>query len=172
MKHLVISLLGPDRPGIVDQVSDLILNHGGNWQASSMSHLVGLFAGILEISVPDEQSVSLTNQLQSLPNLQVLVAEGVESSSNQKTLNVCVTSNDRPGIVREVSRALNQYGVNVLHLETHFESAPNWGHPLFKAEYLISLPTEISERQVKDSLEAIADDLMVDIESPTEKINN
>ncbi|RCU49094.1 MULTISPECIES: glycine cleavage system protein R [Corallincola] len=165
MKQLVITLLGVDRPGIVDKVSDLVLHHGGNWQASSMRHLAGLFAGILEVTIADDQVDALKSELSKLTSLQVQVADGITTEKQEKRIQVMVTANDRPGIVQDISKTVSGLGANVLVLETRYESAPNWGQPLFKADTLVSLPAGLDEEQLTDALEAIADDLMVDIES-------
>ncbi|MFD2095291.1 glycine cleavage system protein R [Corallincola platygyrae] len=165
MKQLVITLLGEDRPGIVDSISETVLAHQGNWQASSMRHLAGLFAGILEISVADDQAEALKHQLATLPGLQLTVQEGISAEKQAQRVTLSVTANDRHGIVQEVSSTLNGLGANVLTLETRYESAPNWGQPLFKADVLVSLPNTIELYQITEGLEAIADDLMVDVES-------
>ena len=48
---LVLTVLGNDRPGIVEQLSDCVLEAGANWEESRMAHLSGKFAGLLRVSV-------------------------------------------------------------------------------------------------------------------------
>ena len=50
MNSLVLTLIGPDRPGLVERVSDVVASHGGNWLESRMAHLAGQFAGKLDIA--------------------------------------------------------------------------------------------------------------------------
>ncbi len=47
MADLVLTLIGPDRPGLVEAVAEPIAAHGGNWLESRMAHLAGQFAGIV-----------------------------------------------------------------------------------------------------------------------------
>ena len=66
MTDLVLTLLGPDRPGIVELVAGVIAAHGGNWLESRMSHLAGKFAGILRAEVPTERVAAATVALAAL----------------------------------------------------------------------------------------------------------
>ncbi len=48
--YLVLTIIGEDRPGIVELLAKIISDHSGNWLESSMSQLAGKFAGV-EISI-------------------------------------------------------------------------------------------------------------------------
>ena len=54
MTDLVLTLIGPDRPGLVESLAKRVTAHGGNWVESRMAHLAGQFAGILRVEVPPE----------------------------------------------------------------------------------------------------------------------
>jgi len=56
---LVMTIIGRDRPGLVDSVATRVAEHGGNWLESRMSRLGGHFAGILRVEIPSEQEPSL-----------------------------------------------------------------------------------------------------------------
>ena len=60
MPDLVLTLIGPDRPGLVEAVAEVIAGHGGNWLESRMAHLAGQFAGILRVEVPGAQVAPLS----------------------------------------------------------------------------------------------------------------
>ena len=66
MIALVLTLIGPDRPGIVDSVSEVVAAHGGNWLESRMAHLAGKFAGVLCVEVADDQAAALEDALSRL----------------------------------------------------------------------------------------------------------
>ncbi len=70
-KQLVVTVIGADKPGIVESLADTITRQQGNWLASSMSELAGQFAGILHVAVPDEHYRSLCEALVMLPGLTV-----------------------------------------------------------------------------------------------------
>ena len=72
---LVLTVLGEDRPGLVEALSHIIAAHEGNWLESRMAHLAGQFAGILRASVPEGNATALLTALQGLAEhgLQVVV---------------------------------------------------------------------------------------------------
>ena len=123
-KQLVVTVIGADKPGIVESLADVITHQQGNWLASSMSELAGQFAGILHVSVPDEHYRSLCEALVMLPGLTVSFAEGQLSQEPERQVMVSVTGNDRAGIVHEVASILRQLNINVADLTTGCEPAP------------------------------------------------
>jgi predicted amino acid-binding ACT domain protein len=64
--NLVLVLIGPDRPGLVEAVSDAVARHGGNWLESRMARLAGQFAGILRVAVPETARTALEAELGAL----------------------------------------------------------------------------------------------------------
>ena len=70
---------------------------------------------------------------------------------------------DRPGIVREISGSLAALGVSVQDLRTVVESAPMSGEPLFRAEAELAPPEDVDLDRIRDALERLADELMVDV---------
>lgn len=129
-KQLVVTVIGADKPGIVESLADTITRQQGNWLASSMSELAGQFAGILHVAVPDEHYRSLCEALVMLPGLTVSFAEGQLSPQPAHQVMLSVTGNDRPGIVHEVASILRQLNINVADLTTGCEPAPHSGAPL------------------------------------------
>jgi len=81
---LVLTVIGDDRPGLVEQLSTAISTHQGNWLESSMSRLAGKFAGILKVSVPAEQAPALQQALAGLSLLKVTVESSPESQEAPK----------------------------------------------------------------------------------------
>jgi glycine cleavage system regulatory protein len=168
--QLVLTLIGRDRPGLVETLAAQIARHGGNWEESRMAHLAGQFAGILRVSVPAEAASTLIAALSELERegLRIVVqtAEGAQASAG-KRLRLALVGTDREGIVREVSGALVARGVNVDELHTSCEEAPMGGANLFKASALLRLPALASDEASIDALraqlEGLADDLMVEL---------
>ncbi len=167
MKQLVLTLLGKDRPGLVEEVSTVVLENHGNWLASNLSHLAGHFAGILQLEVPEEHLQAMQDALHNLPSLEVRIeagdAEGVIENEPQQ-LCLVITGNDRPGIVQELATVIRHKGANITHLTSKQQSAPNWGSPIFNAHATVTLPPGMNRDVVIDALESITSDVMVDIE--------
>ncbi|MBA3902357.1 MAG: glycine cleavage system protein R [Rhodocyclaceae bacterium] len=162
---LVLTVIGDDRPGLVELLSSTISRHQGNWLESSMSHLAGKFAGILRVSVPAAQAAALQAALAGLAPLKVTVESSTAEEAPQRgrRLKLALIGHDRIGIVREVSQVLARHAVNVEELSTHTSSAPMSAETLFHAQAELLAGAELDARALKAELERLSNDLMVDI---------
>jgi glycine cleavage system regulatory protein len=163
---IVLTVIGPDRPGIVELLSTTIAAHGGNWEQSRMAHLAGQFAGILRVTVPHDHVTGLHRALDALTNSGLRVVSEASASperESSRAYRLSLVGDDREGIVRDLSRALAARSVNVEELDTHCESAPMSGEQLFHARALLHVPATLAVQDLQQALEALADDLMVDL---------
>lgn len=163
---LVLTVIGPDRPGIVEQLASTVAAHGGNWEQSRMARLAGQFAGILSVSVPRDAVSELSRALDALSSVGLRVvsqASAAEERGSLRSYRLALVGDDREGIVRALSRALSSRAINVEQLDTRCESAPMSGELLFHADALLHVPASVSIPELKKALEALADDLMVEL---------
>ncbi len=166
MDHLVLTVIAPDQPGLVEKVAQCVAGHGGNWLESRMSRMAGQFAGILRVAVPAEAYDELVAALHDLAaqGIRVLVAEsGIEPSCSWKPIHLDLVGNDRPGIVRDITGLLAELGVNLERLTTEVAPAPMSSEPLFHAEALLAVPLSLTLEVLQARLEDLADDLMVEL---------
>jgi glycine cleavage system regulatory protein len=164
---LVMTIIGPDRPGLVRSVAGLVGKYGGNWLESRMSRLGGQFAGILRVEVPEAEEQSLIGALQALATEGLRVVAHPDFASPgpaPRRLKVLeLVGQDRPGIVSQITGALAKQGVNVEELNTECASAAMSGETLFKARALLSMPDSCDTAALRQELEKIAADLIVEI---------
>ncbi len=169
--QLVISVIGPDRPGLVELVASAVKEVGGNWLESRMCRLGGQFAGILRIGVPEHKRSALVDRMAALEaeGLDVVVCDAGQETSAQcyEVATVEIVGNDRPGIVSEIANAFAKRGVNVEELATECRSAPMSGAPLFEAKARVCIPEGCDSGDLRHDLEEIAADLMVDVSFDT-----
>ena len=167
MADLVLTLIGPDRPGIVESLAEPIAAHGGNWLESRMAHLAGQFAGILRVEVPDASAAALEEALRRLEakGLRITVAREPRPAAPaaRSTLVVDVVGLDRPGIVREISHALAERGVNIEELVTDRTPAPMSAELLFRSRARVNVPEGLDAAELRARLEKLAQDLMVQV---------
>jgi glycine cleavage system regulatory protein len=167
-KPLVFTFVGADKPGLVEKLSQTVAAHGGNWLESRMSELAGQFAGIVKVEVSKEESAALRTALLALCDSQfsVVVAEssGESSAGNFRQLRLTIVGNDRPGIMREVSRALAARHISVSEMDTSITSAPMSGDPLFEAAARIQVPHALDLDELNAQLDTIANALTVHID--------
>ena len=168
LSTLVMTVIGPDRPGLVELVTANVVDHGGNWLESRMCRLGGQFAGIVRVEIRAEKSEAL------LATLAKLEKDGLHISARQETPpaksargTVAVlelVGQDRPGILHQISHALARHKVNVEELASDRVNAPMDGSMLFQARISVLLPADVSIAQLRGELEKIATDLMVDVQ--------
>ena len=162
---LVLTVIGDDRPGLVELLSETIASNGGNWLESRMARLAGKFAGILRVSAPDSEAEALRLALAALEShgLHVIAEVSRYEETGRAPVRLELVGADHPGIVRDVATALARRGVNVEELSSGCEEAPHSGQVLFRATVDLHLPPALSLEQLREELESVAHDLMVDI---------
>ncbi len=164
---LVITILGPDRPGLVKTLSETLNQFQGSWTESSMAHLAGKFAGLVHVSVPENQVDALTTALQDLKQDGFQIQ--IEKTSPDlvvkpvQTLDLELLGQDRPGIIHDITRQLADLNVNIEELESEIKEASMSGGTLFCAKLKLGLPKNISPEAVQDALESMSDQFMVDL---------
>ena len=162
-----MTVIGRDRPGLVESVASLVAKHNGNWLESRMSRLGGHFAGILRVELPENSMPALIAALTGLQasGLSIVVhpdEPGAPAPAARLAI-LEIVGQDQPGIVRQISHALASHGVNVEELETECASAAMSGEPLFKARANLAIPASASVPSLRAQLEKIAGDLIVNI---------
>lgn len=165
MNHIVISCIGVDQAGIVDTLSNIINEHEGNWQVSSLHHLSGFFAGVIEVAVSENKTQALVSALGNIDSLNCQIEIAKSTTENMGTnlvLELELTANDRAGIVQEISSVIHQQGGNLIKLVSTQASAAHTGQLMFNARAQIAANEERVDSLI-EALEQIADDLMVDI---------
>ena len=163
--NFVITAIGNDQPGLVEQLSSVIRAHEGNWLESSMANLAGKFAGIVQASVPDNQASALKAALEALPQLRVVVeiSQEAHAPSRKKLMRLSLVGHDRLGIVQEVTSVLARYAVNVEELATRTSSAPMSGETLFHADARLGVGESVDTRDLQGALEALSNELFVEM---------
>jgi glycine cleavage system regulatory protein len=164
---LVMTIIGPDRAGLVESVARAVAEHNGNWLESRMCRLGGEFAGLLRVEIPAEKKSLLLAALAELQKdgLQIVIraAEPRTGSATGRQTKLEIVGSDRPGIVREITSALARANVNVEEFFSEVSSAPMSGETLFKASARLQLPERCDLAALKKDLEKIAADLLVDV---------
>lgn len=162
---VVLTVIGDDRPGLVEQLASAISAHEGSWCESSMSHLAGKFAGIVCVDLPEARLDALNAALSTLPGLRVRAEASSPPSACTATrrLKLSLVGHDRIGIVREVTQVLARHAVNVEELVTRTASAPMSATSMFHASAELTADASLDARALIADLERLSNDLMVDI---------
>ena len=168
MTSVVLTVIGRDRPGLVDALSRIVAEHGGNWEESRMSHLADQFAGIVRVRIADEAVDALVEALRALDDqglLQVTAERAArEDEAPSRRLTLEVTGQDHPGIVHDLSHALAGLDVGIEEMRSETRSASMSGERLFHATIALSLPAGVELDALHETLEALANEIMVEVE--------
>jgi glycine cleavage system regulatory protein len=163
MASLILTVIGPDRPGLVRALSSAVAARGGSWLESRMARLGGQFAGIVLVDAP----AALLDDLRALESQGLrIVAQDVGAITPPAAglrLTLEVVGNDRPGIVRDVTQVLAECGVNIEELTTDVTSGSFSGGTLFRAQALLRAPGGAAVDAARARLERLGNELMVDI---------
>ena len=168
MKSILISVLGDDKPGLLDSLSEIIVTNDGDWIESNMSTVEAKFAGILRVNVPLKNAKKLIKELTSSKlGLQIACEETAPVKfSDFKSYNIELIGQNHVGIINKLSHVLTyELKANVEGIKTEIIDTSISGEQLFKAQITLHLPKSVDERLIKDKLELIADEMMVEIYS-------
>ncbi len=171
IRQLVLTIVASDRPGIVQAVADVVAHHGGNWMDSSMVRLGGEFAGIVRVSVAQENADALEASLVALKDQGLAITVQAASAGPAMagtSAHLMVSGADHPGIVRDISMSLAECGVSIEELHTEQFPASMTGQSMFQASALVLIPSGQGLDGLRERLERLAQDIMVEIDIQSE----
>ena len=167
---VVFTLTGPDRIGIVEEVTRAILAAGGNVETSRMARLGGEFAILMLVALADDRRDALEAAFSPLVEQGYKVTIGITNAgaaaehANWLAYEVRVTGADHEGIVHEVAAGLSHLGINIESAETSTASAPLSGAVLFTMIAQVAVPPSVAETDWIAALSTAGDESNVDIE--------
>ncbi len=166
-RKYVLTAVGPDRPGIVANLSGFLTNEGFNLEDSRMATLGGEFALILLLSkthIGAREPKDFLVELESLTGMTVTMRETLVPGGRPGIpYLVRGYAMDHPGIVHALAHEIAAVGANIEELETSTRPAPVTGTPLFDVRMRVSLPLQVSVHDLRKRLTEVADQRNIDI---------
>lgn len=173
-KQLVLTASGRDRPGILEEVTRLIVKHDGNVESGRFQRLGGDFAMMMFVTAPEDRIDDLRETLSELHFVKfdvqtrlTEVADG-EDETGAVVCSITVVGADHMGIIYQVTRYLADQGVNVESMATEVVAAPMSGTPLFTMSAVVRVPNKLSIEDLREALDYIGDELGVDTDLDTD----
>jgi glycine cleavage system regulatory protein len=167
-RQFILSFIADNRPGLVDTLSGVVTESGGNWLESRMAHLAEKFAGIVQIELPDErQAELLRSRMAALESTGIVVAVSEvrqEQRRLESFLAIDLVGADHPGIVHDITHCLSLHRVSIELMDTSIQDAPMGGGKLFHAHIEARKPEDLNEEVLRNELEKLAAALVVDFE--------
>jgi len=172
-QSLAITAIGADRPGIVNELTEVLLNAKLNIQDSRMSILGGEFAIILLVK-GDAASIShITSnkdRLEQSLNLSLLIKPTSDTNARDAHIryHIEVEGMDNPGIVHTLTRYLSQQQINIVNMQTDSSHAAHTGSPMFNVYMLVDIPADKNIEQLKEEFSRQCDALNMDVDFTAE----
>lgn len=167
MDYAVITAVGADRAGIVDDLADAIALAGANIEETKAAILGGEFAVIMLVSGPSGTAQALAQTMPSRfapTGLTVAVRATAGPSKPQGLPYIIETvSLDTPGIVHAVTAVLRRHSINIDELESLTEAAPLSGAPLFRMRIIVAMTPGAGLSALRSDLAAVANEHDLDI---------
>jgi glycine cleavage system transcriptional repressor len=170
-RYLVLSALGPDRPGLVAEVTAYLTERGANVEDSRMA-VFGAEFGIMMLLSGDEAALARVHAglagLEAKTKLAAVTRPTKSPEEHRRaTVTPCVIAAeaiDREGIVRSIAGAIHEIGINIVSLETETYPAPVTGSPLFRLTARADVPAGLTLARVRAALDVVAQRENVDID--------
>lgn len=165
--NVILTVVGSDRPGLVQAVADAVLAVDGNWLESHLAHLAGKFVGAVLVEVPAARLPDLEARLRKADaaGLQVSLVDAPAPPEPPagRLVALELVGQDRPGIVREVTAALAGRKVNIEDFATELAHGSWSGERLFRATASLRVPPAVALDSLRETLERLSAELMVDL---------
>lgn len=165
--QMVLTASGRDRPGIVEEISELLVRFDGNVESSRMVRLGGDFAMLMFVTAPEERIAALRAAVSevhyAMYDVHTRLSEVAEpEDTGAVPCAVTVLGADHVGILHQIARYLGQQGINVETMTTEVVAAPMSGTPLFSMSAVVRVPPKLSIEDLSEALEYIGEEVGVD----------
>ncbi len=168
LHHVVLTAVGDDRPGLVDEVTRYITERGGNLEDSRMVNLRGQFAMMMLIAGDEGATARLQDGLGLLRRSSHVHAElrpadaGSAEQAPALPFRLNTWAMDHPGLMQSVSHLLAEKGVNIESVDSSLRPAPYTNTPLFEMELVVSVPAATPVAEVREALGELCDEMNID----------
>jgi len=159
-QSLVITAIGEDRTGIVDELTEALLNTHLNIEDSRMSVLGGEFVVMLlvtgsaaSINAIEQNKEALADSL----NLNLLI-----KTTSSRVNTEADEGMDNPGIVHKLARYLSHKHINIVNMQTQSRHAAHTGTPIFSVNMQVDIPANEEISKIESEFSDICDELSMD----------
>jgi glycine cleavage system transcriptional repressor len=167
MNRTVLTAIGRDRPGLVEEVSEFLLERGGSIEESRMANLLGQFAIALLVTGTPESIEAIVRDVDVLRGETGVDAtftpvDELAETAAATRYRLTAEALDQQGLVHRVADALRRLAVNIESMETTLRAAPITGSPVFAMTILLSVPEDVAIDAVRRELGPVCEEIDID----------
>jgi glycine cleavage system transcriptional repressor len=165
----VITLAGPDRVGIVADLSQAMTKIGANIEESRMTILGADFAILLRITIGANITAGMVQaQLQKIFHNFLVTARSTNMihsiSTPVRIRNILLEGPDQPSIVSKLTSLFVKHNISVRDLDTDTSSAAFAGYKIFTLKTVVAIPTSVDIDRFYEDLTEFENNNGVEIE--------
>jgi glycine cleavage system transcriptional repressor len=166
--HAVLTAIGADRPGLVDEVTRFIVAHDGNLEDSRMVNLHGTFAMMMLVAGSEETLVRMRDELGDLEHDSGVHVELTDADDERNGVAASLPfrlqtwAMDHPGLLQAVAHLLTSMGANIESVQTSLQGAPMTGTPVFAVDMIVSIPVTTAIAELRVALGRLCDERNMD----------
>lgn len=167
--NVVLTLTGKDRIGLVEEVTQLLFNLGGNVETSRMARLGGEFAILMLVSIPAEKLGQIEKDIERLTSQGYKVTTSLtekpyaETHPDWLSFQIEVHGADDEGLIHQITHYLSGRGINIESMDTGTARAPESGTPLFTMVALVSVPPNLAGQDWETELSNVGHQMNLEI---------
>ncbi|MDH3275760.1 MAG: glycine cleavage system protein R [Gammaproteobacteria bacterium] len=164
---IVLSAIGTDRTGVVQDIAKVVLACGGNIEESRMTTLGAEFATLMLVSGNWHTLDKLERGLEKLgkdDNLTVTIrkTDARPTKDDRMPYAVDVVSLDTPGIVFSLASFFASRQIEISDVATRRYAAAHTGAPMFAVQMAVNIPSAVNLAQLRDEFLELSDRLNLD----------
>lgn len=165
----IVNFVGKATPATIKQLAAITHENGGKWLISKVNFIEDQVAAVIKVSLPSDNAQLVKEAFTSHPELLVQIVDSDQHAHDSDTIyQLRLDSNDRAGIVNEITHVLDGQGINILDMDCQRVFIAGGGgvsSSLFTASMSIKLPQQIDIDDVANELESLSEDTRVLVES-------
>ena len=163
-KKIILNAFGPDKPGIVYNITKTITTYNGNIELSKMLQMESDFSLLMLIKIPHDKINNLFKDLDNIEELEInyKITTTNKQTSNYTNFSFSISVADNEGIIYKFSDLFKKNKINIVNMDTFVKNAPNTGFPIFKLESILMIPNKLDLDKFKIDLKEIAEKNSID----------
>jgi len=167
---VVFSAMGPDRPGLAREIAEFFTARGINIERFRGCVLGSEFGMIILTSGKTEDIDRLMGDLDDLrarTQLEIYIRKSKAPTHREMKPSIpyrlTATALDRPGIIHQICRTLQNKGINIDDISTNVDHNFLTGAAVFQMTCSFLLPPGIKVVDLKRDLEQVGNEFNIDI---------
>lgn len=161
----IVSFAGASSPNLLQQLAQFTHEHEGKWLSSKVNYLDGYIAGNIKVDVPKQHVDAVKQQFANQDGLVVQITDvDLEASAPSESLKISFHSNDRYGLVHDITNAIDKQSADLVHMDSSRIQVESLGTNVFVAKMTVNVPQGQSSEALLTELRGIEDHAVVDVE--------